>query len=467
MQNLNQPRALYVLFFTEMWECFSYYGMRMLLVLYMYEQLSMTEANSIGVYALYTSLVELGSIAGGYIADKYFGARNSIFFGGTLIALGHIVLSIFADHQTTLLLSLAFIIVGSSFFKTNIRVLLGQFYGENDSRRGPGFSLFYVGINIGSLLATALCGNVAAYFGWNTGFGLAAIGMFSGLFVLFVKKDTLENKGIAPKSTSVLQQITIVVISLAIIPAVAFFFTKQHIVVPLLPIIAVATIMFIALRAANYSQAEKKNMCKLLLLIAALIVFFSFEELMGSMMIIFMDRYVDKKLCGFSLHSSTLTMSNPLTIIILGPLISRVISINIKTNIAIAFSLLALGFFTLYIGVFFSEEGNYIPMVYLLGCFAFIGLGELFIAPTVVSYCTEIAPKGLSGMLMGGVMMGHAYSSLLSGIIAQAIVVPSGEVDSLVQYQLFFMHVTIISAMIACCISSSIFFQKYKPQVAA
>ncbi|MEC7838945.1 MAG: peptide MFS transporter [Chlamydiota bacterium] len=445
----SQPKALYVLFFTEMWECFSYYGMRMLLVLYMYEQLSFSESDSIAIYALYTSLVELGSIAGGYAADRYLGAKNSIFYGGTLIATGHLILSCFDDHQSTLLTSLAFIIVGSAFFKTNIKALLGEFYEDNDKRRGPGFALFYVGINIGALMATALCGNIAIHYGWSSGFGLAALGMLAGLTILCLKNHVLENKGASPKRVRKRKQILLMLIALTTIPLITILFNKRDMVTPLLPIIAIVAIGFIALKARNCTHLEKKNMLSLLSLVGVLIIFFAFEELMGSMMMLFLERYVEKTIFGISIHSSSLTMSNPLTIIILGPFITRAIDTKIAKNIRIAFSFLAAGFLTLYISIILTKDDSLIPIIYPLLCFGLIAIGELFIAPTIVAYCTEIAPKKLRGLLMGGVMMGHAYASLVSGFIAQNVVVPIKDISAVSQYQYFFLSVVLLSTAIA------------------
>ncbi len=421
----------------------------MLLVLYLYEQLSMTEADSIGIYALYTSLVELGSILGGYLADRYFGIRNSIFFGGVMIAIGHVILSFFGDCENTILISLAFIIIGSTFFKTNIKTLLGLYYNENDPRRAKGFTAFYVGINIGALLATALCGNVAARYGWHAGFSLAAFGMFCGLLVLLCSNHILGNKGSSPANISIIHQFSLYAICISVIPVLVFMFKQKDIVFPLLPLVAIAVISSIAYQVKECTATEKKNMLTLLGLVGLFIIFFAFEELMGSMMMIFLERYVDHMVFGFSIHSSSMTLSNPLSIILIGPLVSRVISLNISRNIGIAFLFLTAGFLTLVIGISHTESGRLIPMIYPISCFGLIAIGELFIAPIVYSFCTEIAPSFCKSMLMGGVMIGQAYASLASGTIAQLVVGADHNQQTVGFYQYFFILAVIISLSIA------------------
>ena len=178
MNNATQPKALMLIASVQMWECFSFYGMRVLLVLYMIHQLGWSDAQAFGIFALYTGLVEFGGIIGGMVAEKFLGLKRAISLGGWLIMSGHLTLAL--GESFLFFRALALIIVGSSFFSTNLSALLGLFYGENDARRESGFTLDHAAINLGSLLASLLCGYVGELLGWNYGFGLAAIGMLSG-----------------------------------------------------------------------------------------------------------------------------------------------------------------------------------------------------------------------------------------------------------------------------------------------
>ncbi|MAX80873.1 MAG: MFS transporter [Crocinitomicaceae bacterium] len=205
------PRALFVLFFAEMWERFSYYGMRALLTLYMAKELfkALTEfearSEALAIYGSYTSMVYLTPIIGGILADKVLGFRKAVIFGGLLMTAGHFALAlegmVFPGNMVLFFLSLAFIIVGNGFFKPNISSFLGNFYSLNDSRKDGAFTIFYMGVNIGSLLAIVTCGYVGEQISWHYGFGLAGIGMLLGLFVFWLAGPTVfGKKGINPTS---------------------------------------------------------------------------------------------------------------------------------------------------------------------------------------------------------------------------------------------------------------------------
>ena len=207
----GHPKGLWILFLSEMWERFSYYGMRALLILYMtkelFSHLSQGDADSValGIYGSYTAMVYLFPVVGGILADKILGFRKAILFGGLLMMAGHFALSFqgmyFEDNMSLFFLSLAFIIIGNGFFKPNISSLLGKYYGTNDSRKDGAFTIFYMGVNIGALLSTVTCGYVGEQISWHYGFGLAGIGMLIGLLVFWLAGDKiLGKKGINPSA---------------------------------------------------------------------------------------------------------------------------------------------------------------------------------------------------------------------------------------------------------------------------
>ncbi len=190
------PRALFVLFFAEMWERFSYYGMRVLLTLYMvkelFDHLGQSEADktALGIYGSYTAMVYLFPVVGGILADKILGFRKAVLFGGILMMAGHFALALegmyFGGNMQLFFISLTFIIIGNGFFKPNISSFLGKFYGINDSRKDGAFTIFYMGVNIGALLAIVTCSYVGEEISWHYGFGLAGIGMLAGLLVFWL-----------------------------------------------------------------------------------------------------------------------------------------------------------------------------------------------------------------------------------------------------------------------------------------
>ena len=202
-QLFGHPKGLFYLFFAEMWERFSFYGMRALLTLYLikdyYSHLENNEEIAYGIYAAYGALVYLTPLIGGYVADKYIGYRKSIMYGGILMALGHFFMAFPTDFFFYGALGL--LIMGNGFFKPNISTLVGSLYNEGDVRRDAGFTIFYMGINLGAMIAPLFCGWLGEVYGWHYGFGAAGIGMLAGILVFYkgVTDNVLEDKGLQPK----------------------------------------------------------------------------------------------------------------------------------------------------------------------------------------------------------------------------------------------------------------------------
>ncbi|MEO5648009.1 MAG: peptide MFS transporter, partial [Chitinophagaceae bacterium] len=197
--NLNdrgQPRQLYLLFFAEMWERFSFYGMKALLIAFMTSQLDYDDPKAYAILGSYTALVYTMPMLGGFMADKFIGYQRAVLFGGILMAIGHLVLAL--PNDWSFFYGMAFIICGNGFFKPNISSLVGTLYSENDPRRDSGFSIFYMGINIGAALGGALCAYVGTEINWHYGFGLAGIFMIIGLVVFMFGKKSLGNRGLPP-----------------------------------------------------------------------------------------------------------------------------------------------------------------------------------------------------------------------------------------------------------------------------
>lgn len=192
----GHPPALYVLFFSEMWERFCYYGMRTLLMLYLVKSLAMGDAVAAGIYGAYTALVYAAPVVGGKIADELLGYRRAVVFGGILMAIGEFML--LGGTDTWLYAGMGVIIVGNGYFKANISSIVGQLYDDGDPRKDSGFTIFYIGINIGALLATTVCAWVGETYGFEYGFGLAGIGMLLGVGIFLAGGKLLEGRGMPP-----------------------------------------------------------------------------------------------------------------------------------------------------------------------------------------------------------------------------------------------------------------------------
>jgi POT family proton-dependent oligopeptide transporter len=398
----KQPKALFLLFLVQMWECFSYYGMRVLLVLYMLEQLDYTKYEAFGIYALYTSMIEFGSLIGGYCADKYLGLRRAIMLGAFLMTCGHAVLST-SEIEPLFFLGLLLIVSGSGLFKTNIRALLGLFYEENDPKKDSAYTLFYTGSNLGGFLAAVMCGFIAQHFGWHAGFGIAAVGMLVSMLLLYFKQHLLEDKGLEVQKKS--------------------------------------SINFVSLLNTSHTTT-------LLGLTFLLMIYFSMAELQGSMLMVYLQDFVDRQILGYEIPSSVLITANPITIFIVGPILAKITFINLKTKLILAFASMAMSFLCLMAGEVYSD--NLVPVIPVLISFSFVAMGELLIAPTVFSYCSNNAPKAMQATLMGVVTLGFGFANLLSGKIGQFV---SPETRG--EYSIFFIGAALFMVLMCGLIQLS------------
>lgn len=445
----KQPQALYLLNFVSMWECFSYYGMRALLVLFMIHELQLSDHQAFGLYALYTTFVELGGVVGGIVADRFLGLKTSIALGGWTIALGHLCMAI-PESQAAFFLGLGLIIAGTSLFRSNVAALLGKFYEENDPRRDAGYTIYYTGINIGGFLASVLCGAVGELYGWHAGFSLAALGMLSGNIALLWGWKILAQ----PNKEKEFPQKNGLMGALGLGIAGPFFALAIYYyekVTLLIPFIAIGAIYYTFLQTRKCSVVQKTNLGRLSLYIGCLIAYFLCEEQLGSSLILFAERHVDRGTLWGVIPSASLIMFNPLTILIAGPLLSKLIKkqpIKSMTKIMLSFLLLGAAYCTLYLACLLTDPAGNVALSYVVISIILIALGEIFIAPTVFALASEAASKNLQGLIMGMVTMGFALANLFSGVLSQSMAVID-ETSSLLVYSGGFKMVGLASLLFA------------------
>lgn len=411
----KQPQGLFFLLFTQVWESFSFYGMRVLLVLYLTSQLNYMEGNAFALYALYTTLIELGAFIGGYLADRFLGLRTAVLLGGCLIGAGHLCLT-FSEHPELFFLGLGSIICGTTLFRGNLKAMVGQLYGEHDPRRESGFTLFYTGINLGGFAAALLCGFLAQTYGWHVGFGAAAIGMLIGIGIFLIGLQYLGEIGKAPQSSPAGILLFSLIGSLGACICFGYFLSQYEVSQMYFLVSAVA--IFTALIVIIGKQLPVKHTLGMIGILGLVIIYFIFEELMGSMLMIFLEKNVDRTIAGFEIPSTMLAATNPFIIITLGPLLSFImnrIPFNRILKLAFAFLCLTLAFSVLYS----TSLMQFTTAFDVTLSFAFIALGELFIAPTVFAYCSEIAPAQSKGLMMGVVTTAFALANLMSGQLSQ------------------------------------------------
>lgn len=442
------PKFLIILFFTEMWERFSYYGMRALLVIFLTSHLGYTDPQAYAIYSLFAALCYATPVIGGIIADRLVGFRNMVIIGGIIITLGHIFLAFINFNSQLVYLGLALIAVGSGMFKGNITNLLGVCYhGYSPEERTRGFTLFYVSFNIGSFIASIACGYIARLYGWHYGFGVAGIGMVLGLLVFLRFQYLFGQEGLSPKAELMQQKflgmniITILIIAnllAALVVAKMLMFSEFF--SNILVIFGIGTLLAFNYILIKLPIEQRRNLIALSIITAFFMLFFALEMQLGSLIALFIERNVNNKILGITVPASVFQAINPLSIILLGIACSKFKIAKKYATVVFTFGLLtmAICFFLLYIGCLSSIDGK-VEVSYLIIAISFIGLGEVCIGPLVQEQTTQLAPPHLRGIVMGMLMLSLAFSNLVGIVIAKFMSVPSinGEVDCLQSLEIY------------------------------
>jgi len=427
---LGHPKGLFYLFFAELWERFSFYGMRALLILYMTQHLLYDDKMSIGIYAAYGSLVYATPLIGGYLADKILGYQKAIFLGGILMALGHFILAI--DHPIAFYLALALLIIGNGFFKPNISSLVGALYENENEKRDAGFTIFYMGINIGGWIAPLLCGYIGFKYGWHYGFALAGFGMLLGLIVFYsgVKKGVFGNRGTISDKKWFNQKLygikkghLITIGALLSTPFIALILKYNEFESYLVWLVSFG-ILFILFKIYKNSNKDQRNKLIVVVYFTLLAcVFWAIFEQAGSSLTLFAKRNVDLKF----LNASQTNSLNSLYIILLALpftwlwtyLNKKRKNPNSALKIGVGLVFVGIGFLLFgYSGNFANEQAK-VPMLFLaLGIFIYT-IGEMFLSPIGLSKVTELSPKKYVSFLMGVWFLSSFYGHFFAGIIAK------------------------------------------------
>ncbi len=450
---LGHPQGLFYLFFAELWERFSFYGMRALLTLYMvnkiFEALSTRDVAAAAVYASYGSLVYASTVIGGKISDTILGLRRSIFLGGILMSLGHFVLAI--DSSMAFFLALGLIVVGNGFFKPNISTFVGSLYKDGDVRKDSGFTIFYMGINIGGWVAPLLCGWLAATYGWHYGFGLAGFGMLLGLAFFWngIKRQVFGQAGLPPSQAvidkpllGVPQGILIPILAFVCAPLVALMlasyepiangstiFGDQNLVNVIFKAIGVLILIYLAKVLYDATLEERKKLFVAILISFFMTIFWGFHELSGSVITLFAARNVDLSFMDAAQTNSL----NSMFIIILAIPISLMWAYLAKTKrnprtpykFGLGLVFAGLSFYVLSISGLQANEEGLVPFSYLLVMYFLLSIGELFMSPVGLSKITDLSPKRIVAFMMGIWFLSSAYAFQVVGFISKELAVES------------------------------------------
>ena len=444
----GQPRGLFTLFFTEMWERFSYYGMRAILILFMTTEvakqgLGLTEAEAGAIYGLYTAGVYLLTLPGGWIADNILGQRKAIWYGGILIMIGHALLAI-PGNVNIFIGGLAFVAFGTGFLKPNISTIVGDLYPEGGAKRDAGFSIFYMGINMGSILGQTFV-SLFATWNWHYGFGLAAIGMLFGLIQYRLTGDKyLGDIGIKPKAKEKNEQngkkkkplfaimILLVCITSLVIAqysGVVDLMTAQGVAESMAILIPGITFFYLLniIIAGGLTTQEKKQVVIIFVLFLGAATFWAGFEQAGSTLNLFARDFTARNFLGWEIPPGWLQNANPVFIVIFAPIIGalwvRLSARNLNPNTPLKFGfgliMMGLGFLIM---VFASraaaESAGAVGMTWLIMTYFLHSIGELTLSPVGLSVTTKLAPKAYVGQMMGIWFVGASVGNLIAGLFA-------------------------------------------------
>ena len=505
---LGHPRGLFILFLTEMWERFSYYGMRGLLIVYLTQHFLFSDERSSLLYGAYTALVYVMTIIGGSLADRYLGARKAVTFGAVLLVLGHFGMAFEGNGSKQLLayngnqyeikldarggdarqqlvtptgtsyvtfteddmliddasalglpasiarndikmsveteemylnilyLSLALLIAGVGFLKANISTIVGSLYGFGDSRRDSGFTIFYMGINLGSFLASIFCGYLGIVHGWKYGFGLAGIGMLLGLVIFLRYQSWLEGKAEPPHPEKLKEKAFLFInyelmcylVGIGIIVVSMFLVMNEELVGGILGPIGIAMFIgFVIYAFTALKGDERSRMLAAIYFILAQIPFWALFEQAGSSLNLFTTRLVDREILGWSVPGPVFQSLNAGFIFMFAPIMAWLWITLAKKNLnpstpvkfAIGVALAGLGFLALVAGMKGSGAAGFTPVIFIFLIYWIHTMGELFVSPVGLSAVTKLAPARVVGMTMGAWFLYSGLSNYLAGVIAR------------------------------------------------
>ncbi len=477
----KQPKQLYLLFFAEMWERFSFYGMKALLIAYMVSELKFDDPKAYAILGSYAALVYTMPMFGGFMADKFIGYQRAVLFGGILMTLGHSILALPTDWS--FFYGMAFIICGNGFFKPNISSLVGTLYTENDTRRDSGFSIFYMGINIGAALGGLICGYVGKEINWHYGFGIAGIFMAVGLIVFVFGKKSLGNRGLPP-NVEALKKPVIAFLkpehliyggTLLVVPLVVTLFNQYHLMDYIMfGLGAIALIYILSLGLKMERDAKLKLFAALIMIIFSIVFWAVYEQNAGAMNLL-AERNAKMELFGINLPELSINNFLPpgwvivLTLIIapLWPWLNkRGKEPSTPMKFALSFIFLGAGFLVFYLGCLVNESTGVVPLWPFLWGYFFIILGELCLSPIGLSMVTKLSPAKMVALMMGIWFFASAIGEFLAAKIGSMMSVPkevlakNNPVISLPYYADVILKIGIASAAIGVLLIFTVPFLK-------
>ena len=438
----NHPKGLRTLFFTEMWERMSYYGMRGILVLFMTASISeggldFNNASASAIYGIYAASVYLATLPGGWIGDNIFGQQKTILYGGIIIMFGHLALAI--PSMNFFYLGLILVVIGTGLLKPNISAIVGGLYENNASLKEAGFTIFYMSINLGSILGFFICGFLGENIGWHYGFGAAGIGMLFGVLQYKISIKSLGETGLKPtnileietKNKYIRSIIGLSIITTLILISGFLGFWRIN-PVPLaniltLIIASISLLYFLYIYfLGKLSEDEKKKIIMIFILFVGAALFWSGFDQGGSSFNIFAKEYTDRIIFGWEYPASWLQILNPLFVVILAPFMSyiwiflgkRMLDPSLPFKFGMGLIFMAVGFIIIAVGAQIAMSEGLAGAKWLLLTYLFHTIGELILSPIGLAAISSLSPKRYIGQMMGVWFLASSLGAILAGLIS-------------------------------------------------
>ncbi|GAB3735232.1 peptide MFS transporter [Luteimonas pelagia] len=450
---LGHPRGLFVLFFAEMWERFSYYGMRAILIFYLIQHWLFSEEKAYVIYGAYTALVYITPVIGGWIADRWLGQRKAVQYGAILLVIGHGLMAFEGSappdtsaqsaalmQSSTYIdifwLALAFIIMGVGFLKANISVIVGQLYRQGDARRDPAFTIFYMGINLGAALGSLLVAYLGQTYGWAWGFGAAGVGMLFGLLVFVLGRPALLGKGESPIPQSLREPVmgiprewAIYLSGLLGVVVVWWLVQYQDVVGWLLGLSGAVVVAYLLYSSVfKMDRIDRDRILAALFLIALQPLFWALFEQAGSSLNVYTDEQVNRSFFGWEVPAGMFQSLNAIYIVLLGPVFAwlwmalarRGLEPSTPAKFGLGLVQLGAGFLVLVAGAAAAGTGNLTPVIFIFLIYLLHTMGELCLSPVGLSAMTKLAPVRMLSLMMGTWFLASAGGNFIGGLIASA-----------------------------------------------
>ena len=435
----GHPKGLYMLFFAEMWERFSFYGMRALLIFYLTQHWLFSDGESTVIYGAYGSLVYITPVLGGWLADRYLGQRKAVLFGGILLTLGHLAMAFEgtggqSDPTINMFwLALALIIVGSGFLKANISVMVGQLYKVTDIRRDGAYTIFYMGINAGAAFGVLLAGYLGQTVGWAYGFGLAGIGMLAGLIVFVLGKSALLGAGEPPALLAKAKEYGIYAAGIGAVAVMWLLIQYRDVVQTLLIVSGVALLGWVLFQAFKLPKEPRERIFAILFLIALNPLFWGLFEQAGGSLNLYTERFVSIGDVPASLFQSI----NSIYIILFAPVFAIIwqwlgkkgLEPSAPAKFALALFQVGLGFLVFVWGANSVGAAALTPVLFVFLIYLLHTTGELCLSPVGLSAMNRLAPSFMASLIMGAWFYMTAVGSFVAGKIGEATGGESGEMS--------------------------------------